>query len=482
MFFRLANHRTRHAGECGDLQAEAARGRPRSDRVQEHQFLLAAAVVIGHLEMRVTAGRPVLGKLRELEVMGREQGIGLIVPGKPLGHRARQCEAVVGRGAAPDFVEQDERAIGGVMQDLRGLAHLHHERALAGRQIVARADTREDAIQRADARGLGRHEAADMREQHDQRGLAHIGGLAAHVRAGDQQQAAVVVQFGVVGDERRVGKALHDGMPAAGDLDARRVGQRGRDPVIVERAAAERAEHVQTGQPGRDGLQFGQMRGERLDEFGVECLFAGQRPLAGREHLILELLEFRRDIAFDGLEGLATLVIHRRLVGMHAAHLDVIAVHAVVADLERFHARTFALARFQFGKKTVGIGRKVAQFIQRVVVAARDYAAVANHHGRVVDHRALEQGVDVFGRVDLLVQGSQQRGVQACQRPADRRQRGERAGQPGQIARARGGERDAGGDTFDIRDFLEPFRQPGMTARQQRFDRQMAMTQNVEVA
>jgi hypothetical protein len=38
--------------------------------------------------------------------------------------------------------------------------------------------------------GVRRHEAADVGEQHDQRHLAHGGGFAAHVGAGDQQHAA----------------------------------------------------------------------------------------------------------------------------------------------------------------------------------------------------------------------------------------------------------------------------------------------------
>ena len=44
---------------------------------------------------------------------------------------------------------------------------------------------------------LGRHEAADLGQQREQRDLADVGALAGHVRAGDQQDRAVV------GAERR---------------------------------------------------------------------------------------------------------------------------------------------------------------------------------------------------------------------------------------------------------------------------------------
>ena len=59
--------------------------------------------------------------------------------------------------------------VGGVVQDVRGFGHLHHERGAPAGQIVARADAREDAIERPEHRALRRHEAADVREQHDQR-------------------------------------------------------------------------------------------------------------------------------------------------------------------------------------------------------------------------------------------------------------------------------------------------------------------------
>jgi hypothetical protein len=46
-----------------------------------------------------------------------------------------------------------------------------------------------------------RHERTHVRQQRDQRHLAHVGGLAAHVRAGDEQQARAVGDMRVIGDE-----------------------------------------------------------------------------------------------------------------------------------------------------------------------------------------------------------------------------------------------------------------------------------------
>ena len=70
---------------------------------------------------------------------------------------------VVSAGAAPQFVEEDEAALGDIVQDIGSLAHLHHERALAYRYIIARAHAREDLIHPTDAGPLSRHKAPHLR-------------------------------------------------------------------------------------------------------------------------------------------------------------------------------------------------------------------------------------------------------------------------------------------------------------------------------
>src|SRR3954468_13652277 len=79
----------------------------------------------------------------------------------------RDREAVVGGRTAPDFVEDDKRAIRGVVQDVRGLVHLDHEGRVAAGEVVARPDAGKDAIDQSDAAGLGRRPAADLSEQSD---------------------------------------------------------------------------------------------------------------------------------------------------------------------------------------------------------------------------------------------------------------------------------------------------------------------------
>ena len=164
---------------------------------------------------------PGFGQRGQFEVVRGKQRVGAIavrqVPRAGLGQR----EAIVGRGAAADLVHQHQRLRGGVVEDVAGLAHLDHEGRLAAREVVAGADAGQDAVDRADHRARRRHEAADVREQHDQRVLAHVGRLAAHVRAGDHQHAAVVVQHQVVGFERLAAHRLDHRMAAAFDAAGR---------------------------------------------------------------------------------------------------------------------------------------------------------------------------------------------------------------------------------------------------------------------
>ena len=74
--------------------------------------------------------------------------------------RDRPCEAeaVERAGASADFIENNQAARAGVMQDVRCLGHLDHEGRLAGVDLVGAADAGEDRVEDADARAGGGHE------------------------------------------------------------------------------------------------------------------------------------------------------------------------------------------------------------------------------------------------------------------------------------------------------------------------------------
>jgi hypothetical protein len=68
-----------------------------------------------------------------------------------LDHRPGDRDAVVGAGAAPDLVQDQQAALGGVVQDVGRLDHLDHKGRLPGVDLVLRADAGEDAVDQPDA-------------------------------------------------------------------------------------------------------------------------------------------------------------------------------------------------------------------------------------------------------------------------------------------------------------------------------------------
>ena len=78
-----------------------------------------------------------------------------------------------------------------LIEDRGGLDHLDHERRAPARQIVGRADAREQPVDDADVRARRRHERAHLRHHADQRVLAQKRRFAGHVGTGDEPYARV---------------------------------------------------------------------------------------------------------------------------------------------------------------------------------------------------------------------------------------------------------------------------------------------------
>ena len=222
-----------------------------------HEYKLLA--VFDRVEVHVRDAVEFGGEFGQFEVMRREQRERVVRRRER--HRARPCEGqtVVGRGAAANLVHQHEARRGRVVQDVRRLAHLDHEGRVTAGEIVASANTREDTVDRADARAVCGHETANVGEQHDQRGLAHVRRFAAHVRAGDDQHAAsavisIAVQQQIVRLERIGTHLFDDRMAAAHDMDTAHVDKLWSVPAQRIGAFGEVRQHVEFGDRGRGGL------------------------------------------------------------------------------------------------------------------------------------------------------------------------------------------------------------------------------------
>src|SRR5690606_8078570 len=91
-----------------------------------------------------------VGQRGQLEIVGGEQRVAAVLVGQVTGYSVGQGKAVIGRGATADLVHQHQRVGGGVVQDVAGFGHFHHEGGLALGQVVAGADAGQDAVDRAD--------------------------------------------------------------------------------------------------------------------------------------------------------------------------------------------------------------------------------------------------------------------------------------------------------------------------------------------
>ena len=220
------------SGELGDLDAVGAVGGPGLHLVQEHDLVVPLAHVHGDVGDAVQAP----GERGQLVVVGGKQHARPRDIVQELDRRPGDRQAVEGRGAAADLVEDDERALARLIEDGRRLHHLDHERRAPARQIVGGADAAEQAIDRADGRRARRHVGAHLRQHGDQRVLAQEGRLAGHVGARHQPDAALgrlveagrrrdlgAAQHAIVLDEgagpRRFQRLLHHGMAPAADLE-----------------------------------------------------------------------------------------------------------------------------------------------------------------------------------------------------------------------------------------------------------------------
>ena len=193
-------------------------------------------------------------------------------------------------------------------------------------------------------------------------------------------------------------------MAAVRDLDQCLVREGGSRPVQGLGPQGQVDQHVQLGD-GRGALLERPERLPQGDQQGlVESLLPGQRTLPAAQYLVLEALEFRGDVAFGPLEGLASYIVRRDLIGPRPAQLDVVAVDAVVAQLEGRDAGALPLPRLQVQEELVGIGREGAQLVQFSVVAGGDDPAIADQDRGLGENGAAEQGDQVRVLADLVVQ------------------------------------------------------------------------------
>ena len=131
------------------------------------------------------------------------------------------------------------------MQNRARLGHLHHECRLSAREVVARADAREQAIEHPDLGVRCRHEATHVRHQRDQSDLTQDGRLARHVRPRQHDDPRVLRELHIVGNEFVARHhAFDDRMTSGGDAQCEVVGDARPNIAFSGRDFRERHKHV----------------------------------------------------------------------------------------------------------------------------------------------------------------------------------------------------------------------------------------------
>jgi hypothetical protein len=198
-------------------------------------------------------------------------------------------------------------------------------------------------------------------------------------------------------------------------------------------------------------LQLRQRLGKRRDERVEQLLFAAERALLRRERLVLERLQFGRDVALRVLERLAAPVVGRDALDVRVRDLDVEPVHAVVLDLEVRDAGALALAPLEVGEEFAAVAVDGAELVELAVVAVGDDAAVANVRRRLGGDRAREHCGPTIVDNERGRRIAQECGLGVGELIAQFRQCKQRGTERGQLARANLGERDARRDPLDVR-------------------------------
>ena len=134
---------------------------------------LSAAEALISLQFYDEAERA-LAPLQSAKLAAVENALGLVYQGKLDTWRAerafKRASELDSKWAAPHYnlallyrSQQNQAALGGVMQDVRGFFHFHHEGGFAARQGIRRADAGKNPIDDPDARLRARHESAHLR-------------------------------------------------------------------------------------------------------------------------------------------------------------------------------------------------------------------------------------------------------------------------------------------------------------------------------
>ena len=414
-----------------------------------------------------------VGEFGEFVIVGGEEGAGASVLLEMLDDGPGDGEAVEGGGAAADFVEEDEAGRGGVIEDGGDFTHFHEKSGTATGEIIAGADAGENAVGKREL-GLTRgNVATHLGHEDEERGLAEVSGLAAHVGAGDEKKLLTPgFEAKIVGNETLtflLQQFFDDGMTAADDEEFAGVVEFGANVIAVGSELGERGEDVELGDSGGSAAEAGSIGGDAGANVDEELALDFVDAFVGGEDFAFVFFEFGRSETLGVDEGLLALVIGGSEMEIGFGNFNVVAEDLVVADFEGVDGGALALALFHGGDDLLGVQAEVAEFVEFGVIAGADDARLGGDSGRFVGDRFIEKIADVGEFVDLAVELVKQAGSRFgggfCGHAVDGkfandRKLGERFAKGDEFARHGLAEGDAAGDALEVLDvakFLADF-------------------------
>ena len=162
-------------------------------------------------------------------------------------------------------------------------------------------------------------------------------------------------------------------------------------------------QHVEGGEAARGFLNPRAPRAAtRAAKLLEELDFALEDPLVGADHLLLVLLQRRRDEPLSAGNRLLAVIVGRNGVQIRFGDLDVVAEDPVIPHLQRADARPRALALLERGDDLLAGAADAAQLVELGIDAVANVAAFAGQCAGL----SIRHAVNVVANVGQIVERS----------------------------------------------------------------------------
>ena len=84
-----------------------------------------------------------------------------------LSHGSGDGKPIIGAGAPPNLIKDEQRARRGIIQDIGRLHHLHHKGGLTRRQVFPGTNPGKDTVDQSNSSRIGGNKAAHLGKEHN---------------------------------------------------------------------------------------------------------------------------------------------------------------------------------------------------------------------------------------------------------------------------------------------------------------------------